>query len=97
MKPLSLHPSAKREFAAAVKYIKAKRAASAEGFAQKVRSSLESISRQPRVHAVIRKGVRKAIIRKFSYCIYYREDETRIRVIAIFHCKRDPAIWRGRI
>ena len=48
-----------------------------------------------RAHAVHR-HVRRALIRRFPYGIYYAVDEELIEVIAVFHAKRDPKRWQDR-
>ncbi len=40
--------------------------------------------------------VRKAVARRFPYCIYFRERDQRIIVLAVFHSARNPAIWKQR-
>jgi toxin ParE1/3/4 len=34
--------------------------------------------------------------RRFPYGIYFRAEARRIVVLAVFHSRRDPEIWRGR-
>jgi toxin ParE1/3/4 len=51
----------------------------------------------PKLHAVVLGEVRKAVVRRFPYCIYYREEEAGVRVLAVFHTSRDPAEWERRI
>lgn len=40
-------------------------------------------------------GVRRAVIDRFPYGIFYRQIPDTIEVLAVFHHRR-PAIWRGR-
>ncbi len=46
----------------------------------------------PRVH----KDVRRALLRRFPYAIFFRVAEDEIQVIACFHTRRDPTHWRER-
>ena len=46
----------------------------------------------PRAHGVIRKPV----VRRFPYCVYFRVREDRIVVLAVFHTARDPDVWKRR-
>ncbi len=41
-------------------------------------------------------GVRKAVIGRFPYCIYYEPINDLIIVYAVHDCWRDPGRWRGR-
>jgi plasmid stabilization system protein ParE len=40
--------------------------------------------------------VRKAVVNGFPYCLYYREEPSQVRVLAVFHTSRDPSIWQSR-
>jgi toxin ParE1/3/4 len=97
MKPIKMLRRAERELTDATAFITAARRESGDEFAEHVRFTLDSISKQPRVHEVIQDKVRKAVIRKFSYCIYYREEADCVRVIAVHHTSRDPRNWQSRI
>ena len=33
----------------------------------------------------------------YPYCVYYRIEEDRVLVLAVFHTARDPAIWQNRV
>ena len=57
---------------------------------------LDRIRQQPDFFPVVKKDVRQAIVAKYPYCVYYREDDQTILVTSIFHTSRNPAIWRRR-
>jgi len=42
------------------------------------------------------KDVRKYVVIKFPFVIYYRIVDVSIQVIAIFHTSRNPEIWNER-
>ena len=43
------------------------------------------------------KGIRKAIVARFPYILYYQiVDESRVLVYAVLHMKRSPKVWRKR-
>jgi plasmid stabilization system protein ParE len=50
----------------------------------------------PELPATIYRDVRRALVRRFPYAIYYRVEPERIAVIAIHHGKRDPRHWQSR-
>ena len=37
-----------------------------------------------------------ALVRRFPYLVLYRLGDESISVIAVFHAKRDPKIWKSR-
>lgn len=48
------------------------------------------------LHPVVKKDVRQAIVAKYPYFVYYREDDQSILVISILHTSRNPEIWCRR-
>lgn len=51
----------------------------------------------PESYAIVYRDVRRAVIKRFPYAVYYRIISSRIVVTAIFHSRRDPKSWRLRI
>jgi plasmid stabilization system protein ParE len=37
-----------------------------------------------------------AQVRRFPYSVFYSVESEQIVVLAVFHARRDPAIWKGR-
>lgn len=62
-----------------------------------VNATLERIANNPKLHAVVLEDVRKAVVRGFPYCIYYREDSDNVVVLSVFHTSRDPSEWQRRV
>jgi plasmid stabilization system protein ParE len=65
-------------------------------FVAAVRETLETIERAPMQFRVERADVRKAVLRHFPYIIRFVVLDDVISVIAVFHVRRDPAIWHRR-
>jgi hypothetical protein len=40
--------------------------------------------------------MRRALLRRFPYGVFFEVAETEIVVYAVFHCARDPRAWRRR-
>jgi hypothetical protein len=58
--------------------------------------ALESLRRNAS-YEVRYKGVRILNIKRFPYQIVFRiVDKNTLRVIAFFHAKRNPSVWKGR-
>ncbi len=47
-------------------------------------------------YAVVYRDVRRAVVRRFPYAVYYRIVSSRVIVTAIFHSRRDPKSWQAR-
>ena len=57
---------------------------------------LSSVQRNPTAYQVVHEQVRRALLRKFPYAIFYLIREDTIVVLACFHVKRSPADWQRR-
>lgn len=50
------------------------------------------------MHTVVYGDARRAPVSGFAYYrIIYREQDTGIEVLAVFHTSRDPADWQVRV
>jgi plasmid stabilization system protein ParE len=95
--PIDFSPEARAEFDDAHDWYEEQRAGLGDTFADRVHDALELIAEFPRMHAVVLGDIRKAVVHRFPYCVFYREEATRVRVLAVFHSSRDPALWQQRI
>ena len=68
-----------------------------DAFADAIAEVLQRIGSMPRLHGKVFGEVRKAVVRGYPYCVYYREEASQIRVIAVFHTSRDPKEWQDRV
>lgn len=69
----------------------------ADRFFKKINLSFEEIKQNPHAFSIAHKDIRKYIVKKFPFVIYYQVVSSAIRVIAIFHTSRNPEIWNERI
>ncbi len=94
--PVILLPEARAEFDEAYDWYEGRRAGLGEAFADQVQRVLDRIAAMPRLHAAVLGEVRKAVVARFPYCVFYREEASCVRVLAVFHSSRDPRTWQSR-
>ena len=94
--PIILLPEARAEFDEAYDWYEGQRAGLGEALAVRVQQVFDRIAVMPRMHGAVFGDVRKAVVARFPYCVFYREEATCVRVLAVFHTGRDPRIWQGR-
>jgi len=68
----------------------------AANFLAAVQASIASIQRRPEAYALVDPTMRRALVRRFPYAIFYEIGATEIVVYAIFHAARDPRAWKRR-
>jgi len=54
------------------------------------------MSSNPRQFPVVYKNVRRALLRRFPYSLFFVLEDDALFVIAIFHASRDPSHWQRR-
>ena len=65
-------------------------------FARAVRAALAGVARHPQHFGVARGEVRRALVRRFPYVIYFVPEPTQTVVLAVLHGRRDPQVWQSR-
>jgi plasmid stabilization system protein ParE len=70
------------------------------GLAEDFRRSLDEcfgrIASHPESYPVVHRTVRRALLRRFPYCIFYVPESEHVVVIGCLHARRDPRAWRLR-
>ena len=51
---------------------------------------LNQICSMPESYVIVYRDIRRAVIKRFPYAVYYRIVSSRVIVIAIFHSSRNP-------
>jgi hypothetical protein len=62
-----------------------------------VRQALMAGREFPDRAPVIEAGIRRIKVRRFPLSIFYRIRIGQLVVLAIFHARRNPAVWRNRV
>jgi plasmid stabilization system protein ParE len=94
--PLIITPEAEADLAEAKTWYERKREGLGEEFVLCVEAGLEHIRRAPEAATEVQPGVRRVVVRRFPYAIFYRVDPDQIAVLAVYHSKRDPRGWQER-
>jgi len=67
-----------------------------EEFLRSLDSCLATIQRLPESNPVVHQDIRRALLRRFPYGIFYVYEGDVVTVLACFHAKRDPTTWKER-
>jgi toxin ParE1/3/4 len=91
-----LRDVAQEEFEEAFDFYEGRLRGLGVAFAAHVEKVFDRISANPKIYGVVFADVRKAVVAKFPYCVFYRPHATLVEVIAVFHSSRDPKVWQAR-
>lgn len=65
-------------------------------FLDQVQATLRAIAEQPGAYAALHNSVRRALVRRFPFGVFYQIDNGGVVVIAILHGSRHPRSWTRR-
>ncbi len=92
----SFHPGALEEYLGAVSYYAEISPRLAESFINAFESGIEEILTYPDAWQIVEEGVRRYLIKRFPFGIYYCIESDRITIYAVMHMSRDPQYWKNR-
>jgi plasmid stabilization system protein ParE len=67
-----------------------------EEFLRALDSCVATIQRLPESHPVVYRDIRRALMNRFPYGVFYVREGDAITVLACFHAKRNPMTWKER-
>ena len=89
-------PAAVEELREARDWYDAQRVGLGDELGEIVAHTLDRIAAHPDAFPEVMPSVRRAVISRFPYGIFYRRTPDALEVLAVFHHRRDPTIWRRR-
>jgi plasmid stabilization system protein ParE len=64
---------------------------------EKIDDALLRIAANPYAYPTVYGTLRRAVVRRFPFAIFYEVVKDEIQVIAVFHSRRDPQKWKSRV
>jgi len=96
-KTLLLTPLAQQDLEDAYRWYEEQNKGLGKEFIRCVDARLASVKRNPLQYQVIfKETVRRALINRFPFSIYYIDEPETISIVAILHQRRDPKSWKVR-
>lgn len=97
-KTLILTPQAEKDFEEAYDWYERQDPGLGKEFARCVDVKIVSVFRAPDQHQVVYKDIiRRALVNRFPFSIYFAEENDTISVFAILHQHRNPETWTSRV
>lgn len=94
---LLVRPEAEQDLAEAYDWYENQVTGLGVDFLDAVDSTFETITSNPHFYRKIHRNLRRALLRRFPYGVFYLEGELTVTVIAVIHGRRDPKRWQKRI
>lgn len=93
---LVFRPEVQEEVNEAYNWYEKQKSGLGDEFLDSVEQTLNRVSSMPKSYQVVYRDVRRAVVKRFPYAVYYRVISSRVIVTAIFHARRDPKLWQTR-
>jgi toxin ParE1/3/4 len=96
MHPLVFRREAEAEVLDAYFYYQQARSGLGKAFVEAVESAVVRIERTPLLHPRVLDDMRRSLLRRFPYAVYYEVLLGHVEVVSILHTRRDPRRWQRR-
>lgn len=91
-----IRPEAERDIFSAYDWYDEQQLGLGAEFAQELSDSMDLIIDFPKMYTELYRGIRRALLKRFPYGVYYIvHDETNI-VVAVHRLAMDPEKWKSR-
>lgn len=67
-----------------------------EELLSEVGEAIERAATHPTRHPVVFGDVRRTVLRRFPYAVYFRQQGEALVILAVFHGRRNPLNWKRR-
>ena len=90
-----LAPAAEQDIAGAFAWYRQRSEGAAEAFRSEVFNIIDQLAHMALTRAVDKDDLRKRILKRFPYTVFYEVDRTRVTVLAVAHQRRRPGYWQA--
>jgi len=94
---LIYHPHARAELVEAATYYESRVPGLGAQFREEANRTASKILEAPRRWRMIDVDVRRVLMVRFPFAVYYRVFPDHIQILAVKHHKRHPEYWRRRL
>ena len=87
-------PRVDLDVAATYQWYEAEQAGLGSEFLEELDASYDRIVDGPFKYRDLESGIRRALLRRFPYAVYFAVEADVVVVLAVLHVSRDPAEWQ---
>jgi plasmid stabilization system protein ParE len=93
---VNIQPEAQAEADRAAAWYESQRVALGVEFILELDLAMERAAENPESYAMQYREVRRVLLRRFPYAVYFIYEEGVLEVFAILHQHQDPSTWESR-
>lgn len=96
-RPLRIRPEAELDLAEACRWYDEQSSGLSDDFLSEVGDTLRRIDENPSLYPKVHRQLRRALVHRFPFGVYYLDLQDAVVVLAVFHQAQDPRRWRARL
>ena len=96
MTQLIVRPLAEADIDAAFAWYEGRSVGLGVDFLRCVDACFGGVAERPLAFPVVHRRVRRSLLRRFPYAVFYVADGERVEILAVTHTSRHPRRWRRR-
>jgi len=93
---LVAEPRANLDVAAAYQWYESERAGLGRQFLDQLEAAYDRIAQDPLEFQDLESGIRRVLLSRFPYAVYFVIESDVMVVLAVLHVSRNPAEWQRR-
>ncbi|WP_068816729.1 type II toxin-antitoxin system RelE/ParE family toxin [Phormidesmis priestleyi] len=93
---LIFRPEVREELNEAYQWYEGQQLGLGDDFIDCVDEMINRICQMPELYTIIHRDVRRAVVHRFPYAVYYRIALDRVIVLAVLHGRGNPKAWQAR-
>jgi toxin ParE1/3/4 len=93
---LVAQPRADLDVVAAYQWYESERAGLGMEFLDQLSAAYDRIAEDPLRYQDLESGIRRVLLRRFPYAVYFAIESDLVVILAVLHVSRDPAEWQRR-
>lgn len=94
---LALHAEAEADVAEGISFYEQRTVGLGSDFLDEVLRAFERIELTPEAWPRLEGPIRRCLVERFPYGVYYRNAPGQIYVLAVMHGKKKPGAWKKRL
>lgn len=94
--PIRYRPEAVEDVMAAFEWYEAKRPGLGVEFRMALTDAEQLLARTPETFPVVYRGLRRLLLHRFPYSVYFRIGQEGVDIQGCIHQARHPRTWRSR-
>lgn len=91
-----LRPEAREDLRDAATWYESRADGLGSEFIEEFLACISRVEDQPQSYQQVGGDIRRALLHRFPYAIFYSVEQTHIEVLSVHRCSRDPGVWRSR-